>query len=163
MNLANYGNKEPISDDLFMLVNRSEGYRLIILDTFTLFHNLDENKNEHMSYMISCLKYLGAKTKASVLLLQPTHKQPLRESDAIITNIRYVSYLSFMSKEETSDYENIYPEDHKFYLKIGIFKQNYGIPEPERWLKRMEGGILKAVNLIKANKYGQTSSRVEEM
>jgi hypothetical protein len=62
-----------------------------------------------------------------------------------------------MSKEEALNYENINPEDHNFYLKFGVSNQNYGMPEPERWLKRMEGGVLKTINLTKADEYGQTS------
>jgi RecA-family ATPase len=175
INLSNHNKHNPISDHLSWLINKYKGYRLIILDTFSLFHTLDENRNDQMAYMISCLKYLGTHTGASILFLHHTNKQSSREgqlgyqtasrgADAIIANIRYASYLSFMSKEEALNYENINPENHKFYLKFGVSKQNYGMPEPERWLKRMEGGVLRTVTLTKAEKHSQNvKSNIREI
>jgi RecA-family ATPase len=145
--------------DIEGLINESIGYRLIILDTLTRFHTLDENKNGEMSNLLNNLEFLARQTGAAVLFLHHTNKTAIRDgsgdsqaasrgASVLVDNVRYSSYLVKMTPEEATDL-GIGPRKREFYLRFGISKQNYGIPKPELWLERHEGGVLLPANLSK--------------
>jgi RecA-family ATPase len=141
------------------MVRDFKGYRLIIIDTLTRFHSLDENSNGQMSQLISNLEYLAEKTGAAVLFLHHTNKNAIRDSatdsqaasrgaSALVDNVRFAAYLVKMTEIEAEDY-GINPEQRGFFLRYGVAKQNYGIRSSDRWFERKEGGVLLPVELTK--------------
>jgi RecA-family ATPase len=159
------GNNSDKSD-IEQLANDFCNYRLIILDTLTRFHSLDENNNGQMAVLISHLEHLARETGAAVLFLHHTNKASIRGGDldsqaasrganVLTANIRYSAYLVKMTETEANGY-GIAKDRRNFYLRFGVAKQNYGLPQKDRWLERREGGVLVPVELlperIKTNK-----------
>lgn len=126
--------------------------RLLILDTLRRFHSLDENDSGAMSQMLSKLEAISTETGCSIIFLHHASKssalngqgdmqQASRGSSVLVDNVRWQMYLSGMSKVEAT--KNGVDEDLRgFWVKCGISKQNYGQPMPEKWLRRIEGGVL---------------------
>jgi RecA-family ATPase len=141
------------------IIAGAQGYRLIILDTLTRFHKLDENSNGEMSQLISQLEYIAVQTGAALLIPHHSSKsmavagrgdeqQSSRGASALIDNARWAGNLIGMTKEEAlalSDAQGgsaIGVDDRGFYVRFAISKQNHGKPFPETWLVRSEGGVL---------------------
>jgi hypothetical protein len=51
-----------------------------------------------------------------------------------------------MTTDEAPSY-GITPERSGYYLRFGMAKLNYGLPQEERWFERKEGGVLLPVDL----------------
>jgi RecA-family ATPase len=142
------------------LIASGMNYHLIILDTMNRFHRgLNENDNGQMSELVSNLEYLAEITGAAVLFLHHTNKTAIRDGNGesqaasrgascLVDNVRYSAYLTKMTVEEAPRY-GIAPERHGFYVRFGIAKQNYSLPQTPRWFERREGGVLVPVELSK--------------
>jgi RecA-family ATPase len=143
--------------------------RLIIFDTLSRIHALEENSNGDMSKLVTTLESIAKKTEASVLYLHHTSKsaalngdgdkqQAARGASALVDNARWVGYLTKMDEyeaEELSEHQiskTPILEDRRYFLKFGVSKQNYSEPLKEQWYRRVEGGVLQAVELCKAKK-----------
>lgn len=136
---------------------KASEYRLIILDTLSRIHKLDENSNGDMSKLLGMLEYIAKQTSASVLVLHHTSKAAVRDgqidgqqaargASALIDNSRWCGYVARMTKEEASA-RGIDDLQRAFYVRYGISKQNYSEPIKDRWLKRGEGGVLLPTEL----------------
>lgn len=139
--------------------------RLIILDTISRLHTLDENSNSDMARLISTLEYMAADTGSTILFLHHTNKlaalagmgdqqQAARGASALVDNIRWCAFLCKMTKEEANQYIDkafgntpIGEERRDFYLKFGVSKGNYAPPSEEKWFVREKGGVLGAITL----------------
>jgi hypothetical protein len=151
--------------DMNNLVNGCYGARLIIFDTLSRIHTLNELDNGNMSQLISQLEFLAHQTGASVLFLHHTNKgsalggtadqqQAARGASSIIDNARWAGFLQKMTKDEADRLSDqhfskspIGESSRKKYVKFGISKQNYGEQVADRWFKHHEGGVLLPVNL----------------
>ncbi len=141
-----------------------KGWKLLILDTLTCFHYLEENSASDMARVVKRLKRIAAGTGCSVLFLHHTNKtaalsgrvdeqQASRGSSVLTDNIRWQAFLEVMSKENAEKY-SIGEARRKFFVRWGLSKQNYGTPVSDRWYEKADGGILKPVKLRKAGSAG---------
>lgn len=156
--------------DMNQLVKGCRGARLVVFDTLSRIHTLNELDNGEMSLLISQLEYLATQTGASVLFLHHTNKgsalggtadqqQAARGASAIIDNARWAGFLQKMTKEESERLSDqhfskapIGESNRKKYVKFGISKQNYGEMVADRWFKHHDGGVLLPVNLLPTTK-----------
>lgn len=155
--------------DVEALVKEFEGYRLIIIDTLTRFHALDENNNGQMSQLVSTLEFLAERTRAAVLFLHHMSKASIKDghgdsqtaargASALVDNVRYAAHLTIMTEAEANKY-GISPGNCGRYLRFGVVKQNYGPPQEDHWLERKEGGVLVPANLPAAKLKPQLHSK----
>ncbi len=140
--------------------------RLIVLDTLSRIHGLDENSNGDMARLISTLEHLAATTGASVLFLhhvskgsaregQTDQQQAARGASALIDNARWCGFVAKMTEDEAKHLSNraydrkpIGGERRSSFLRFGVSKQNYDTPQDDRWYVRTEGGVLLPVELL---------------
>jgi len=80
--------------------------RLIVLDTLSRIHTMDENSNGDMAALVATLEYVAAQTRASVLYLHHVNKgsardgqldqqQAARGASALIDNARWCGLAQF--------------------------------------------------------------------
>jgi RecA-family ATPase len=157
LNLGSEGPDGTLNDDILRLATAYKGYRLIVLDTLSRFHALDENKNDQMAGLISKLEFVANQTGAAVIFMHHTSKGASREGQessqtasrgaSVLTyNLRYSAFLQGMAENEAEKY-GITHEKRKHYLRFGVAKQNYGSPQADRWYERKEGGMLTSIKL----------------
>ena len=135
----------------------ASGARLLILDTLTRFHSLDENSTQDMNRLLAQLERLAARSQAAVLFLHHTSKasalsgqgtlqQAARGSSVLVDNARWVAFLAVMTESEARQFD-IPSADRAQYVRWNISKQNYGASMPDVWYRRGEGGVLIPVVL----------------
>lgn len=147
------------------VIDRYAGCRLIVFDTLSRIHQLDENSNGDMARLVSQLEYIAAQTGASILYLHHVSKASSRDgtgdqqqagrgASALIDNARWCGFITKMTEAEAEKYSDrrydtkpIGREDAWRFLRFGMSKQNYGPPEPDRWLERRDGGVLLPITL----------------
>ncbi len=156
------------------ILKKAEGKRLLVFDTFTRWHRLDENSNGQMSQVIGVLEMIATKSGAAILFLHHTGKsaalngeqdkqQSTRGASAIVDNCRWQAFMQTMSEDEAKKH-SVALDDRKMYVQIGGNKENYGSPTIAKWLRRGEGGVLltanitslfqgKAISITKPSKY----------
>lgn len=139
------------------MIDAGKGARLIVLDTLSRFHNLDENDARDMKRLMAVLERLAAGTQASVLYLHHTSKmaalstagasqQAARGSTVLVDNARWAAFLAPMTESEARRF-NVPVAHRDQYVRWNISKQNYGAAIPDRWYQRTEGGALRPVQL----------------
>ncbi|WP_454841525.1 helicase RepA family protein [Pseudomonas hormoni] len=151
------------------LIEQALGYRLIVLDTLSRIHQLDENSNSDMSQLISRLEQVAATTGASVLFLHHVSKGSAREgladqqqaargASSLIDNARWCGYVAGMTEEESKrlterpyDRVPIGTKRRFTFVRFGVSKQNYDPTDLERWYCRQSGGVLMPVSLTDAD------------
>ena len=156
------------------LVERGRGQRLIVLDTLSRIHQLEENSNGDMSKLIARLERLAASTGAAVLFLHHVSKgsardgladqqQAARGASALIDNARWCGYIARMTDEEAkrlSDHSHgrqpVGIDRRGHFVRFGVSKQNYDATPLDRWYMRHAGGVLVPAAL-------HETSRNEEM
>lgn len=146
------------------IVKYGKGLRLIVLDTLTRFHQLDENSNGDMAKLVSILEYIAKQTGAAILVIHHSSKsmaingrgdeqQAARGASALIDNARWAGNLVGMTVDESkmlSDTQGgnvIGPDNRGYYVRFAVSKQNHGKPFPETWYVRSDGGILVKTTL----------------
>lgn len=138
---------------------------LIVVDTLSRAHALDENSNGEMSRLVCVLESIAAETNTAILILHHSNKsmamqgrgdeqQSARGASALVDTARWQGYVAGMTKEE-ADLYGIDQKDRGFFVRFGVSKQNYGVPFADRWYKRYEGGVLRTVDLIEKKKGGR--------
>ena len=170
------GKRLNIMDDAHLrrVIEYSAGARLIVLDTLSRIHALDENSNGDMARLVAVLEQVAATTGASVLYLhhvskgsaregQTDQQQAARGASALIDNARWCGYVARMTEDEakrlsdrTHDRQSISNERRSYFVRFGVSKQNYDATPLDRWYMRHAGGVLVPVELHEA------SSRSEE-
>lgn len=138
------------------------GARLLVLDTLSRVHYLDENSNGDMARLVSTLEYIAASTGAAVLFLHHVNKGSAREkqidqqqaargASALIDNVRWCGYITRMTEQEAEcmnvGSRPVGKERRGYYVRVGESKQNYSDPEPDKWFERVDGGVLVASNV----------------
>jgi len=143
------------------LLRWSDGKRLVVIDTISRFHTMDENKNTDMSQVLKQLEMIAIKTGASVLFLHHVDKtsardgiitaQSARGASALVDNARWSGFVARMSEKECEMYTDngalIGKTQRTAYIKMGNCKPNYGPLGAERWYRFREGGVLHPVDL----------------
>ena len=143
--------------------------RLIVLDTLSRIHLLDENSNGDMARLVATLEHVAASTGAAVLYLhhvskgsaregQTDQQQAARGASALIDNARWCGFVAKMSEDEARrlsdrayDRHPIGNDRRGFFIRFGASKQNYDPTPLDKWYERREGGVLVPVELMEAN------------
>lgn len=129
------------------------GRDLVIFDTLTRFHSLDENSALDMKKLLAQLERLAEESGAAVLYLHHTSKaaavsgmggtqQAARGSSVLVDNARWACFLAQMTPEESRRLK-IPEEQRQNYVRWNISKQNYGAAIPDVWFQRSAGGVLR--------------------
>lgn len=158
------GEQPNIVDPVFLaeVIKKCQGMRLAIFDTFSRFHQFNENDNGQMTQVVSCYEKIANETGAAVLFLhhsskgavitgKQTEQQSSRGASAITDNCRWQGYLQTMSIDEAKSY-GIAESQRERFVKFGGNKENYGTSTVGRWFERHEGGVLLNCDLVKADK-----------
>ena len=151
-------------EDIEAVRQYASNARLIVLDTLSRVHQLDENSNGQMSALMQCLESIAASTGAAILYLhhvskgsastgQADQQHAARGASALVDNARWGASVSKMTTDEAaawSDSTSLAPigEYRSHYLRFSVSKQNYSEPVPDRWFRREAGGVLAPVELI---------------
>lgn len=153
------------------------GARLIVLDTLSRVHHLDENSNGEMAQLVSRLEQIAYLTGASVLYLHHVNKnsardgqtgqqQAARGASALIDNARWCGFVERMTEEKaellsdrTFDRRPIGNDRRKYFLRFGSSKINYGEELDERWYERQAEGVLMPVELVPAKQENAKKGR----
>lgn len=148
------------------LIDFCAGARLIVLDTLSRIHTLDENSNSDMAQLVSVLEHVAKETGASVLYLhhvskgstrdgQTDQQQAARGASALVDNARWAGYVVRMNEGESAklsdcayDHRPIGNERREFFVRFGVSKQNYDSPQTERWYERQDSGVLVPAELL---------------
>jgi regulatory protein RepA len=159
------------------LIEQAEGARLIVLDTLSRIHRLDENSNGDMARLIAQMETVAVQTGAAVLFLhhvskgsardgQADQQQAARGASSLIDNARWCGYVAKMTRHEAERLCDCTVDDlpigdrRGYYVRFGISKQNYDVTPLEQWYWRHEGGVLLPVELQEASK-GEGKGREE--
>ena len=150
------------TEQIKTIVQRCQGMRLLVIDTISRCHQLDENSNSDMAKLVSVLELIARESGCSVLYLHHISKatalggmgdqqQAARGASALVDNARWCGYVAGMRAEEAAalyDEEGAIGERRRQYLRYGCSKINYGAPDTtERWYRRVGGGVLVPVQL----------------
>ena len=146
------------------ITQQAKGKQLVVIDTLSRAHQLDENSNGDMSLLLRRLEAVGAQSGAAVLFVHHISKGASRDAQGadqfaargasvLIENARYAAYLSRMSEKEAEkwsermDGQPMQSDRATSYVKWGVSKQNYDVTPNEKLFKRSEGGVLLPANL----------------
>jgi len=126
--------------------------RLIVVDTLRRSHDGDENNNGVMNKVLRTFEQLAKSLNASVLLIHHESKAAmgnadagagaLRGASAIVDNARWVMRMQTMTKIEAESRGITSDDIRKQWVRVTNEKSNYGPIQPEKWLKRVENGVL---------------------
>ncbi len=153
--------------------------RLIVLDTLSRIHTLDENSNSDMARLVATLEHVAARTGAAVLYLhhvskgsaregQTDQQQAARGASALIDNARWCGFVAKMTEDEAARYsDRIHDRNPKaigsdrrgFFVRFGVSKQNYDATPLDQWYERREGGVLVPVDLVEVSSGKKGGSR----
>ncbi|WP_307753741.1 helicase RepA family protein [Xanthomonas albilineans] len=152
------------------VIEYSAGARLIVLDTLSRIHALDENSNGNMAHLVAVLEQVAATTGASVLYLHHVSKGSAREGQTDQQqaarvraqpgdNARWCGYVARMTEDEAKrlserahDRQPIGDERRGYFVRFGVSKQNYDATPLDRWYMRHAGGVLVPVELHEASR-----------
>lgn len=147
----------------------AHGRRLLIIDTLRRFHNEDENSSGPMSMVIGKFEKIAADKGCSIVFLHHTNKssfvngygevqQGSRGSSVLVDNIRWQAYLRGITAEEVKRY-GINENEKSRWVLFALNKVNYDTLQPEIWLERIDGGVLRKSN-FKNEKYKKSVKQI---
>ncbi|MHB1286743.1 MAG: helicase RepA family protein [Leptospirales bacterium] len=153
------------------IAGRATGCRLIVLDTLSRLHAMDENRTGEAKSVMRQLEFLAKTVGAGLLYLHHISKhaavngagdtqQAARGSSAFVDDARYCSFLKGMTEEEAKKI-GIDPDQRAFYVRWNANKQNYALPESDRWFVRADGGVLIPATFQERKKEGTTRKMSE--
>lgn len=156
-------------DHIEWITQQAKGRQLVIIDTLSRAHQLDENSNGDMSLLLRRLEAVGAQSGAAVLFIHHISKGASREAQGadqfaargasvLIENARYAAYLSRMTPSEAEKWSDrvdgraLHSDDARSFVRWGVSKQNYDITPHDKWFKRSDGGVLLPAEIKPARK-----------
>ena len=156
-------------DHIEWITQQATGRQLVVIDTLSRAHQLDENSNGDMSLLLRRLEAVGAKSGAAILFIHHISKGASREAQGsdqfaargasvLIENARYAAYLSKMTAKEAEKWSEridgaaLHSDRVSSFVKWGVSKQNYDVVPNDKWFKRSEGGVLLPADLKPARK-----------
>lgn len=162
------------ADGLSRILASATDARLIVLDTLSRIHCLDENSNGDMARLVGRLERIAAASGASVLYLHHVSKastrdgssdqqQAARGASALIDNVRWCGYVAGMTEDEANRLradDGLAPigaDRRAEFVRFGGSKENYTSSQSSRWYCRAGGGVLLPVEISEAQK--RASSR----
>ncbi|WP_417522388.1 helicase RepA family protein [Marinobacter sp.] len=163
------------------VIELCEGARLVVLDTLSRIHTLDENNNGEMARLVATLEHIAASTGASVLYLhhvskgsardgQADQQQAARGASALVDNARWCGFVARMSTKEAQNFTDrvfdrqpIGEDGRGVFVRFGVSKQNYGLTLRERWYSQHSGGVLLPVDLLDAKPTGGKGRHREQV
>jgi len=130
----------------------SKGRRLVVIDTLSRFHRLNENDARDAKAIMSKLEMISVELNISILVLHHVSKasamngegdaqQAARGSSVFVDNARWASFLVGMTQKEAKD-KKVDESNRRKYVRWNISKQNYGAPVADKWFERSNGGVL---------------------
>lgn len=151
-------------DHLNWITQQALGKQLVVIDTLSRAHQLDENSNGDMALLLRRLEAVGAQSGAAVLFIHHISKSASRDAQGadqfaargasvLVENARYVSYLAKITEKECEkwsermDGQPMQSDRSISYVRWGVSKQNYDVTPNEKWFKRSEGGVLLPADL----------------
>lgn len=154
------------------LLERAKGKRLVVLDTLTRFHCLDENKAADAKAIMAVLERSAALTRAAHLFLHHISKaaafaglnelqQAARGSSVFVDNSRWLSFVAVMTPAEAEKY-GIDEASRWRYVNWNISKQNYSAPLEDEWYERTAGGILRPAKFRTGHDLGKKRPQRKE-
>lgn len=144
----------------------AEGKRLVIIDTLRRFHSGDENSAGEMARLLGILEHICGQTGTSILFLHHTAKgaalngsgdaqQASRGSSVLVDNVRGGQFnLSGMSEAEARAH-GVEATDRKGFTRLVQAKANFGAPMPDRWFRRIDGGLLVPAHIERLDDGGE--------
>ncbi|MEW8308202.1 MAG: AAA family ATPase [gamma proteobacterium symbiont of Ctena orbiculata] len=151
-----------VNQEWLQVIERAaNGQRLLILDTFRMFFGGDENSTAHVSLFIQNLKVIASKTGASILFTHHINKaaslngaslsaEAASGAGAFTTNVRWQANLAGMTQDQAKAF-GFDENEQRQHICLAIPKANHIAPEPIRWMKRKEGGVLEHIQLTPNN------------
>jgi RecA-family ATPase len=155
------------------LARMAEGKRLVVIDTLRRFHSADENSAGEMARLLGVLEHICGQTGTSIMFLHHTAKgaalngagdaqQASRGSSVLVDNVRGGQFnLSGMSDAEARAH-GVDPGDRKGFTRLVQAKANFGAPMPDRWFRRIEGGLLVPARLERLDEAGDVAQGPQE-
>lgn len=155
------------------LIDYCAGARLVIVDTISRAHRMDENSNGEMAQLLMYLEAIARQTGAAILFLHHISKFASRAGDgdqfaargagALTDNARMGSALSKMTEGEALQMIDrdmgavvpVGPDARARYVRMSIPKNNYSAPIADRWYRRDVGGVLTPVDLTDMEKIAE--------
>ncbi len=151
--------------DITGLVEYCADARLIMVDTISRTHRLDENKAGDMSALVGSMESLVRQTGAALLFLHHVSKASAREgvgdqhaargSSVLTDNARCAISMTTMTPGESQAITDrarktgaIGYASRTRYVRMSIPKNNYSAPIADRWFRRGADGVLEPVNLL---------------
>jgi hypothetical protein len=142
-----------------------EECRLIIIDTLSRWHTGEENSRKDAAAVMRRLESIAGSTGASILYLHHTSKaatlegngdrqQAGRGSSVFVDEARFLMTMQTCTESEGKEF-GISNDMRGFFVKTTLAKTNYCSPEPPRWFRKREGGMLEPVEIHKPGKPGQ--------
>ena len=156
------------------IVEYCRGARLIVIDTLSRAHSLDENKNGEMAQLMSQMDSITKSTGASVLFVHHISKGSAKEdagnqasasrgASVLVDNSRFVCYLQSINKNHP-EFTSIQESERWRYIQHGVSKVNYSSRPKEMWLEKGHGGVLAYSLINKVNRgFESTPIVVDDM
>ena len=150
----------------------AEGKRIVFLDTLRCIHLLEENDSGQMADLIGTMWMIAKQTGCTLIFLHHTNKssamsgqggeqQASRGSSVLTDNIRWQAFLAGCTKAEAKEH-GIDEARRRFFVKVGISKQNFGVPAPEVWMRRVDGGVLVPAHLKVTSSVARAKGKQQE-
>jgi RecA-family ATPase len=152
--------------------------RLVVIDTLSKIHGLEESNNIHMSKLLGLYQNLASKYDVAIVIVHHLSKAGAKDSeegdgsgvrgaDAIVSNSRWTAVMREMSKNEAEKLNDAAGQTvvnttfagRKQFIKFEVPKANYGPDVEPVWFQRGKDGILEHDVDIKnaiAAAYGKT-------
>ena len=145
----------------------AKGKRLVIIDTLRRFHSGDENSAGEMARLLGILEHICAQTGTSIMFLHHTAKgaalngagdaqQASRGSSVLVDNIKGGQFNLLGMSEAEARAHGVEPTERKGFTRLAQAKANFGAPMPDRWFRRIEGGLLIPANIERLDDGGAT-------
>lgn len=149
------------------LASAAKGARLLVLDTLSRFHSLDENSTRDMTSLMIVLEAIAAKSGAALLYLHHSSKlaasqgqshaqQAARGSSVLVDNARWAAFLAVMTEAEARTY-GVSAASRELYVRWNLSKQNYGGARADQWYLRGPHGAMQPIALTGSRKAGKQS------
>ncbi|NNM63114.1 MAG: AAA family ATPase [Burkholderiales bacterium] len=162
---------------LEQLCKKVEGARLLVIDTISRVHTLDENSSSDMGQLLAALEYLSAESGAAVVFAHHVAKSAVRDgqgdqqhaargSSALTDSARWGAALTRMMQEEAKKLSDdptkmrpIGEASRHWYVRMSVPKNNYAEPIPDQWFVRGAGGVLVPATLLEVGGHPDSAAK----
>jgi RecA-family ATPase len=150
-----------------LMLEASEGARLVIVDPLRRFHGGEENDSSHMSAVVAAFESIAKKTGAAVVLSHHANRSSVqngaggqagasRGSSALTDGSRWQANLSSLSQHMARIY-HVTDAESRHFVQLDIAKANYtSVTEPLVLRRSTSSGVLSVYEI---NAEGQRKGR----